>query len=87
MIGKPVLDLKFLYYLQMPSENKVADESLHFQRYTNFLIELQLFLEGSPLNFSYPKKPGQNNKYDTAVYCFNDSRFCAGLVLQRYYVK
>jgi hypothetical protein len=55
----------------------VDDENLHFQRHKNFLVKLQcsifssatLFLEGSQLNFSSPKKfrqmrAGQNNKYD-----------------------
>jgi hypothetical protein len=56
---------------RLPS--KVANENLHFQRHTNFVIKLQcsifssatLFLEGSQLNFSSPKKKaGQNNRYD-----------------------
>ena len=54
------------------SKNKVADENLHFQRHTNFLVKLQclilelwssffsaatLFLEGIVLNLSYPQSP------------------------------
>ena len=47
-----------------PSKNKVADENLHFQRHTNFLINLQcsvLFIShfvfrGQPAEFFLLKK-------------------------------
>ena len=44
----------------LPSKNKVAVESLLFQRQTNFLVKLQCSVfhqpEGSLMNFSFPKK-------------------------------
>ena len=52
----------------LPSKNKVADENLHFQRHTNFLVKIQcLVLElffnsyfASKLNVSSPKRISSN---------------------------
>ena len=54
----------------LPSKNKVADEGLHFQRYTNLLVKLQcsdfsssnLFLEGNQLIFSSPKNSSNESR-------------------------
>ena len=60
----------------LPSQNKVADEKKQVQ--SGKFSTATLFLEGSRLNLSSPKrmKADQNDKYDTY---YKGIKFCAGL--------
>jgi hypothetical protein len=63
---------------RLPSTNKVANENVHFQIHTNFLLKLQsssatLFLEGSRIDLNFPSlknlsnENSRNNKYDITI--------------------